>query len=114
MSSTTASTGVATPRLERPTDGRMVAGVATGLARHLNIEPVLVRLTFVVAVLAGGFGVLAYVAGLLLIPEAGSDKPILHAGSSRNAGTIAGVVLLVIGGLMALDSVFDGHFFGHV
>jgi phage shock protein PspC (stress-responsive transcriptional regulator) len=114
MTSTTAPTGVATPRLERPAGGRMIAGVAAGLARHLNIEPVLVRLTFVVAVLAGGFGVLAYIAGLLLIPEEGADRPILHAASTKSAGTVAGVVLLVIGGLMAMDSVFDGHFFGHL
>jgi phage shock protein PspC (stress-responsive transcriptional regulator) len=92
----------------------MGAGVAAGLARHLNIDPILIRLAFVVAVVAGGFGILAYVAGALLIPEEGAEKPILHAGSSRNAGTIAGVALLVVGGLLALDSVFDDHLFGQV
>ena len=114
MTSTTAPTDAAAPRLERSRDGRMLAGVASGIARHVNLDPTLVRIGFAVAVVAGGFGVLAYVAAALLIPEEGADKPIVHAGSSRSASTVAGVVLLLIGGLMAMDSVFDGHLFGHI
>jgi phage shock protein PspC (stress-responsive transcriptional regulator) len=114
MTSTTASENVAAPRLERPRDGRMLAGVAAGIARHVNLDPTLVRIGFAVACVAGGFGVLAYVAGALLIPEEGSEKPILHAGSSKSASTIAGVSLLIVGAFMAADSVFDGRLFGHV
>lgn len=114
MNSTTAPTGVATPRLERPRDGRMVAGVAAGLARHLNIDPTLVRLGFVVGTFVGGFGVLAYVAGALLVPDEGEAEPVLRSARlSKNTGLVAGVVLLLVGGLMAMDSVFDGHVFGH-
>lgn len=105
MNSSAAPTTVATPRVERPREGRILAGVSAGLARHLNVDPVLVRLTFVVATVAGGFGVLAYVAGLLFIPEEGARRPIVHAGSLRNAGTATGVALLVVGGLMALDTI---------
>lgn len=113
MNSTAAPTAVATPRIERPREGRILAGVSAGLARHLNVDPVLVRLAFVVATVAGGFGVLAYVAGLLFIPEEGARRPIVHAGSLRNAGTVTGVALLVVGGLMALDTIFDSDALGH-
>lgn len=113
MTSTTATPHVAAPRLERPRDGRMLGGVASGIARHVNLDPTLVRIVFAVAMVAGGFGLLAYVAGWLLIPEEGAEKPFLHSGSPRSASTIAGVALLVVGCLMATDAVFDGRF-GHV
>lgn len=114
MTSTTASSTVATPRLERPREGRMLAGVAAGIARHVNLDPTLVRIGFAVAVIAGGFGVLAYVACALLIPAEGARKPILHAGSSRSTTTIAGVSLLIVGAFMAADAVFDGRVFDHL
>jgi signal transduction histidine kinase len=37
-----------------------VAGVAAGLGRRIGVDPVLVRITFVVLALAGGIGVLLY------------------------------------------------------
>lgn len=49
------------PRLTRRRDGKLIAGVASGLGDHFGIEPNLVRLAFVVLALAGGAGVLLYV-----------------------------------------------------
>ena len=48
---------------------RKLAGVAGGLARHLDVDPVLLRVAFVVLVFFGGSGILLYVAGWLLLPE---------------------------------------------
>lgn len=107
----TAHTHTAAPRLERPRNGRMISGVSAGIARHLNIDPVLVRIAFVVATLAGGAGILAYVAALLVVPDEGSEAPLLRETSARRAGVIAGVALLVIGGIAALESIFDGDVF---
>jgi signal transduction histidine kinase/phage shock protein PspC (stress-responsive transcriptional regulator) len=50
----------------RTRDDRLVAGVAGGLGHHLGVDPVLVRIGFVVLSFAGGVGVLAY-AGLWAI-----------------------------------------------
>jgi phage shock protein PspC (stress-responsive transcriptional regulator) len=55
--------------LRRPIDGRMLAGVAAGIGRSLGVDPVIVRLAFVVLALAGGAGIPLYLAGWLLIPE---------------------------------------------
>lgn len=62
--------------LRRPVEGSAVAGVAAGLARYLGVEVVIVRLAFVVLTIFGGAGIPLYVAGLLLIPEEGSDRSI--------------------------------------
>jgi len=60
----------------RPAGGRLVAGVAAGVARGLGIDPVLVRIAFVVLALAGGAGVPLYLAGWLLIPDEVSGQSV--------------------------------------
>jgi phage shock protein PspC (stress-responsive transcriptional regulator) len=62
--------------LRRPYAGRMVAGVAEGLARYLGVDTTIVRIAFVVLTVAGGAGIPLYVAGLLLIPGEGSEQSI--------------------------------------
>ena len=62
--------------LRRPFAGRMLAGVAEGLGRYLGIDTTIVRIAFVVLVFFGGAGIVLYLAGLLLIPDEGSDQSI--------------------------------------
>lgn len=58
-------------------ENRYIAGVAGGLARHLDVDPVLIRVLLVVLTLFGGAGILLYVACWLLVPEDGRiDAPI--------------------------------------
>jgi phage shock protein C len=55
--------------LHRGGPGRLIAGVCTGLARYLSLEPALVRVAFVVAVLfSGGLVFSAYLAIWFLTP----------------------------------------------
>ncbi|HPU13501.1 MAG TPA: PspC domain-containing protein [Aeromicrobium sp.] len=60
--------------LRRPTDGRIIAGVSTSIARELNIDPVLVRIGFVVLVFVGLAGPLLYAAYWLLVPSEGKEQ----------------------------------------
>jgi len=55
-------------RLMRTQDDRMLGGVCGGLARYFDIDPVLVRLAFVLFTLAGGAGPLAYLILLIVMP----------------------------------------------
>jgi phage shock protein PspC (stress-responsive transcriptional regulator) len=64
------------PALRRPFEDRMLAGVAAGLARYFGVDPMLVRIAFVVLTVVGGAGIPLYLAGLLLIPDEGSDQSI--------------------------------------
>lgn len=63
---------VAPPPLRRPFHGRMLAGVAAGVAEYLQVDVVLVRIALVVLTFLGGAGVVAYVAAWLLVPEEGA------------------------------------------
>jgi signal transduction histidine kinase len=61
------------PRLDRRADGRLIAGVCRGLADHLGLEVVIVRLAFSLLIMAGGIGVAAYIALWVLVPR--RDEP---------------------------------------
>lgn len=63
-------------QLRRPTTDRMIAGVASGLGRYLNVDPTLVRVVFAaVVVLTGGVALLAYPVMWFLMPEEPANAP---------------------------------------
>lgn len=62
--------------IRRSYDDRMLGGVAGGLARYFGVDAIIVRIAFVVLTLFGGAGIPLYLAGLLLIPDEGSDQSI--------------------------------------
>ena len=76
---------------------RKVAGVAGGLARHLDIDPIILRVAFVVLVFFGGAGLLLYGACWLLLPEDGSASAPLSL-DDRNRS----IALIVIGAISVL------------
>jgi phage shock protein PspC (stress-responsive transcriptional regulator) len=68
----------ATKRLFRDTDNAMIAGVAAGLANYFKIDVLLVRVLFIIGALAGGWGILLYIALWLLVPETKSSSDRLQ------------------------------------
>jgi phage shock protein C len=62
--------------LYRPTQDRMLAGVAAGVARYLSVDVTVVRIVFAVLAIVGGAGVPLYLAGWLLIPDEGSGQSV--------------------------------------
>lgn len=90
--------------LRRGTD-RVIAGVCSGLGRYLGIDPVLLRIAFVILALAGGGGVVLYIVGWILIPE---EKPGEELGSVPPSSTetlrlVAGGVLIAVGVILLLN-----------
>ena len=63
-------------RLHRRHCGRMLGGVAAGLADYFDVDPVLVRIGFVVLAFVGGLAVPLYLAGWALIPDEETDTSI--------------------------------------
>ena len=63
--------------LRRPLTGRYVGGVAAGIARWFGLDPLLVRVAFVVLSLFGGSGFLLYGLAWAIVPEVGAvDGPL--------------------------------------
>lgn len=101
-------------RLYRDPNGK-IGGVASGLAAYFDIDPVITRLSFVVALLSG-VGLFAYLACWVVIPKATSWPPPGHAepspgdveqraGSSVTSGVLVVALAALIG--IGLDGVGD-------
>jgi phage shock protein PspC (stress-responsive transcriptional regulator) len=73
-------------RLERKLKGRWVAGVCAGVADYFGIDPVIVRVAFVVASIIWGLGVLAYLAAWVLVPEEGEPVSIVERFINKPGG----------------------------
>jgi phage shock protein PspC (stress-responsive transcriptional regulator) len=58
-------------QIHRSREDRIVSGLSGGLGRYLNIDPVIVRILFVVLTLFGGSGILLYLIGWVAIPDEG-------------------------------------------
>jgi phage shock protein C len=86
MNTVTAGAGSATvndqpvtSQLRRSGDDKMLAGVAGGIARYLNVNVTLVRLIIAALVLFTGAGAPLYLAAWLLIPADGEDQSVAAA-----------------------------------
>ena len=86
MNTTTADAGSATAagqpqagQLRRSADDKMLAGVAGGIARYLNVNVTLVRVIIAALVVFSGAGAALYLAAWLLIPADGEDESIAAA-----------------------------------
>ena len=56
-------------RLYRSKKERILGGVCAGIGNYFDIDPVLVRLLWVIATLMFGAGILAYIIAWIIIPE---------------------------------------------
>lgn len=58
------------PRKLYRSKSRVIAGVCSGIAEYLNIDPVIVRIIWALITLGTfGFGILAYLICWMVIPE---------------------------------------------
>ncbi len=113
--------------ISRSRQNRIFGGVAAGLGEYLSIDPIVIRVLFVVSVLLSGIGILLYLIMWIVLPEekftfdnnyGNSSKPTEDeaAKSSNNANTgaeninftfhqerkkngklIFGIILIIIG-----------------
>ena len=97
-----------TRRLFRSTDGRLVGGVAHGLARHLGVDTWLVRVAFLLLAASSGAGIAAYAAFWAMVPLA--DETVGDAAAARAGGAAvdADERASRLGPLLALCSVAAG------
>jgi phage shock protein PspC (stress-responsive transcriptional regulator) len=127
-------------KLYRSRTNRVFLGVAGGLAEYFDVDPVLVRLLFVVLTVFSGVGIILYIIGLIVIPEEPVGKDSMAkkttktesevtekvneaAGKVRDAmdksqmgrGRLLGGLVLILLGLMFLGQMFwptiDGKLF---
>jgi phage shock protein PspC (stress-responsive transcriptional regulator) len=86
-------------RLTRSTTDRLIGGVAGGIGRHLNVDPLAIRITFVILTFAGGLGIVAYLLCLLFVPSDDPSAPPVKWGLARTVGAgllaVAALAILI-------------------
>ena len=93
-------------RLSRPRDGRWLGGVSSALGAYFDLSPAIYRIAFVALALAGGTGILLYIAAWLVIPDESEDDSIAAAALKRNhdrPGRAVGLALLAFVAILALS-----------
>lgn len=55
-------------RLYRSYNNKVLLGICGGIGEYLNVDPVVIRLLWVIFCCMGGSGVLAYIVAAIIIP----------------------------------------------
>ena len=92
------------PRLVRDPDGKIVAGVCSGLGRYTDSDPVLWRVAVAALALFGGAGIALYALAWLLIPRADSPTSFAERRLRRPDSSVSavGVALVLVITLLIL------------
>jgi phage shock protein PspC (stress-responsive transcriptional regulator) len=94
------ATGPQPRRLTRSSSDKVLGGVSGGLGRYFDIDPIIFRIGFVVLALAGGAGVLGYIAAWVLVPA--DPLPGQEPADRSRAATIAGAIVLAVAALVLI------------
>ncbi len=68
-------TGVTARTISRDPDDRVLFGVAAGIGNRIGVDPLVIRIAFVVLTLAGGAGLVLYLVAWLISVEPPADRP---------------------------------------
>jgi len=126
-------------KLYRSVTDKIIGGVCGGIAEYFSIDPVIIRLAFVLAVIFGGGGVLAYIILWIIIPQKpyiftpfnqenktqanlvdneGENKTsndlqsnVFYKNPNNNKTVFAGVLLVVLGMIILISNFVPGFYF---
>jgi len=92
------------PPLRRAPASGYIGGVCAGFAARLGIDPILIRIGFVLTLLAGGAGIPLYVIGWALIPAEGPERPVVSRLLTRRDTWLvaAGMACLTLAAVLLL------------
>lgn len=112
-----------TKKLYRSETDRWIFGVCGGLAEYFDIDPIIVRIMFVILALADGIGILVYIIMAIIVP---TRKPLPASGPLQSSMTdiapeiaattggspsgklgarnLAGIVIVILGIIMLLNT----------
>ena len=111
-------------KLTRSVKDRIIAGVCGGMAEYLEIDPIVIRILFIILFFAGGSSLLAYIILWIVIPESVEKNTkqesaqkneskeadqsqrvdIMATESEHRSRSVFGLIIILIGIIFLLDS----------
>jgi len=92
----------------------MVWGVCGGLAEYFNIDPVIVRLIFVLLIFADGLGILVYIVLTIVFPSVKKAAPRPRQSQAVNpedkggrSNRLLGIILIIVGALILVANFYQ-------
>jgi phage shock protein C len=105
-------------KIKRSRTNRVISGVCGGVGEYFNIDPVVVRIIWVLMFFWGGMGFLAYLICALIIPE---DDGIIYQDDNKssnintsNTPIFIGLALIIVGGFMLAKVIWPQFAFKFV
>jgi phage shock protein C len=118
-------------RLYKSRKNKVVDGVCGGIAEYFDVDPVLVRIIFVLFFFVGGSALIAYIVGMIIMPrtpyepvqesgpkaekqeklsQASPAKPVRASASPSAGSLVIGVIMIILGGAFLLDNLDFPYF----
>ena len=97
--------------VRRDTEDKWLAGVCSGIARRLGVDPLVIRAGLIVLILLGGIGVTLYLIAWAFLPNTQEE---IVAEKAVRGGDVGGIILLalVVLSLVGGSGVIDGSGWG--
>lgn len=103
-------------KLKRSSTDKVFAGVCGGIGEYFNIDPVIIRIVWVLlSFMPGAPGFLAYLICALVIPE---DDGVIYQNENRsssfntgNTPVFIGLSLIIVGGFMLAKIIWPQFVF---
>lgn len=94
-------------KLYKSRENKVIDGVCGGIAEYFDVDPVLIRIIFVLFFFFGGSAILAYIIGIVIMPAKHSDmKQGLDSVKNSNQSTPSNKNTLLIGLIFIIIGVF--------
>ncbi|NIP41727.1 MAG: PspC domain-containing protein [candidate division Zixibacteria bacterium] len=104
-------------KLYRSRESNIIAGVCGGFGEYFNIDPVIVRIIFLLLIPAGGTGIIAYIIAWIIVPLRPANEvaePPSKEESEAMMKYLPGLALIIIGAAFLITRIWGWLSFGHI
>jgi len=106
-------------RLYRSRESSIISGVSGGFGEYFNLDPVIVRIVFLILTFAYGIGPLVYVICWIIVPlrpigEVAETTAVTSQDRSEFYRYMPGLLLIIIGAAFLMGRIWDWISFSHL
>ena len=103
-------------KLYRSNENKIIWGVCGGLGEYFQIDPVIIRILFILMLFAGGAGFFLYIILAIMMPSSSKKPEVVEEKKEENSKfrIFLGILLALIGLNIMLSSIFNFNIFSFI